>query len=60
MYIHRGLLLVIIIAFVFSPVILDWMSSNPAAWYRPYMAWLVMIVLAYGAQRYALHRERHD
>lgn len=60
MYIHRGLLLIIIMVFVFSPAILGWISNNPAAWYRPYLAWLSMIVLAYGAQRYAARKERHD
>ncbi len=60
MYIHRGLLLIIIMVFVFSPVIVDWISNNPEAWYRPYFAWLAMIALAYGAQRYALDKGRHD
>lgn len=60
MYIHRGLLLIIVMAFVFSPAIIGWITNNPTAWYRPFLAWLLMIILAYGAQRYASRKERHD
>lgn len=59
MYIHRGLLLIIIMVFVFSPAIQGWITNNQAAWYRPYIAWLFMISLVYAAQRYASRKERH-
>lgn len=51
MYIHRGLLLVFLVIFIFSPSIQDWISDNQAAWYRPYIAWLFIIIVAYMSQR---------
>lgn len=51
MYIHRGLLLVFLVMFVFAPAIQDWISNNQSAWYRPYIAWAFLIALAYRSQR---------
>lgn len=59
MHIHRGLLLVLIMVFIFSPSIQDWITNNNAAWYRPYIAWLVMIGVAYLIQRSAQRKDRH-
>lgn len=59
MYIHRGLLLVIMVIFIFSPAILSWISDNHAAWYRPYIAWSMIIGLAYIAQWWAGKRDPH-
>ncbi len=51
MYIHRGILLIIIMMFIFSPVAQEWMSNNNAQWYRPYIGWSVIIFITFIGQR---------
>ena len=50
MYIHRGILLLFLMMFVFSPTAQDWMSNNNAQWYRPFIGWAFIIFLAYISQ----------
>ena len=50
MYIHRGLVLVFLVIFIFSPSIQEWISNNSAEWYRPYIAWLMVIGFSYFSQ----------
>lgn len=45
MHINRVLLLVMILLFVFSPVIATWITSAPALWYRPQLVWLGLIAI---------------
>ncbi|HEY9034404.1 MAG TPA: hypothetical protein VIN71_10740 [Pseudomonadales bacterium] len=59
MYIHRGLLLVIMVIFIFSPAILDWITDNHAAWYRPFIAWLLVILLVWTAQWWSGRKDHH-
>ena len=59
MYIHRGLLLVFLVIFIFSPAIQDWISNNQAAWYRPYIAWVFIIIVAYLSQRRSNRKDVH-
>jgi uncharacterized membrane protein len=51
MYIPRGLLLVVIVIFIFSPTMQEWITHNQTAWYRPFLAWLGVIYLAYLGQK---------
>ncbi len=51
MYINRALLLIVGIAFIFFPVIEDWVSRGGAVWYRPYQLWLFIVIAAYWNQR---------
>jgi hypothetical protein len=51
MYINRALLLIVGIAFIFFPVIEDWVSGGGAVWYRPYQLWLLIVIAAYWNQR---------
>ncbi len=59
MYIHRGLLLVFLVILIFSPAIQDWISNNQAAWYRPYVAWMFIIIVAYLSQRRFKRKDIH-
>ena len=45
MHINRVLLLVMILLFVFSPVIRAWIVASPEAWYRPQLLWLGLILV---------------
>jgi len=51
MYINRALLLMVVTAFIFFPMIEEWVSRSGTAWYRPYQIWLIIIVAVYWNQR---------
>lgn len=51
MYINPTLLLLLALIFVFAPTIQDWVLSGGAAWYRPYLIWLLLIVFTAWTQR---------
>lgn len=43
MYIHRLILMFVLGAFLFSPIIIDWWVDSTGSWYRPFALWLVLI-----------------
>jgi hypothetical protein len=45
MHINRDLLLVMLLLFVFAPVIGHWITEEPARWYRPQIVWLGLILV---------------
>jgi len=45
------LLLIFLLLFIFSPSLISWVLNADGAWYRPYIIWLVVIVMAYFTQR---------
>lgn len=40
------LILLALVGYVFSPTIFTWMINPSGAWYRPFILWLVLILLA--------------
>ena len=51
MYINRSLLLLLAIAAVFIPSAQEWTTSGGAAWYRPYLVWALVVLVAWWNQR---------
>ena len=51
MYINRTLLLGLVLALIGTPFLYDWLTSDYSAWYRPYVVWSGMILLAWFGQR---------
>lgn len=51
MYINRTLLLGLVLALVALPFLMDWLTSDYTAWYRPYLVWGAMILAAWLGQR---------
>lgn len=51
MYINPTLLLLLALTFVFAPALQEWVLTGGVAWYRPYLAWIGMIVFIYWSQR---------
>ena len=47
MLIPRSIILLILVMFIFSPAIEQWVSNNQAAWYRPYVAWGLIILIVF-------------
>jgi len=60
MYIHRGLLLVFLVIFIFSPTIQEWITQENTHWYRPFLAWAAVIFLAYQLQKKTYARSSND
>lgn len=51
MYIHRALMLLLLMLYVFTPAIQEWVLSGGVEWYRPFLIWVVTIGVAYWWQR---------
>lgn len=49
-YINRTLLLLLTVAIVFIPSAQEWAISGSGAWYRPYLIWALVIVIAWWNQ----------
>ncbi len=41
------LLLLTLITFVFLPSLLQWMLDTSGSWYRPFIVWLVIIIVTF-------------
>ncbi len=57
MFLHRSALLMILGCFLAVPVLLDWWLAPSAAWYRPFLIWLLLIAFCLLLD---LRRGRHD
>lgn len=55
---QRLVILLLLVAYIFSPTVFSWVLDPQGAWYRPYLLWVVVIVIAYSLQ--ARKRKRHD
>ncbi|HTN30744.1 MAG TPA: hypothetical protein VL178_07900 [Pseudomonas sp.] len=47
MYIYRLVLLLVVGIYLFSPAIMDGWIQPGGAWYRPYLLWLILIVVTF-------------
>lgn len=55
MYLHPALLLLLLLMYAFTPAMQDWVLADGTAWYRPWLAWLLVIaVIAW------MNRRRND
>lgn len=58
MRISPSLLMFILIIFVFSPSLQEWMTQGGTAWYRPYILWLATIIFVWwSVKRYEQQRD---
>lgn len=47
---QRLVILLLLIAYIFSPSLFDWIINPEGAWYRPFVAWAMVIVIAFAIQ----------
>lgn len=47
---QRLVILLLLIAYIFSPTLFTWIINPEGAWYRPYLIWLLVIVIAFVIQ----------
>ncbi|MGK0442882.1 MAG: energy-coupling factor transporter transmembrane protein EcfT [Pseudohongiellaceae bacterium] len=57
MRINPALLLLILLLIVFTPSIHEWITETNSAWYRPYIAWFILIVFVFVSQRSVSNNE---
>lgn len=51
MHRQRPLFLLLLVGYIFSPTLFSWIVNANAAWYRPFIIWALIIVIAYLMQR---------
>jgi len=54
---QRLVILLLLIAYIFSPTAFDWIINPEGAWYRPYIAWMLVIAIAFVVQ---LRRKKYQ
>lgn len=47
---QRLVILLLLIGYIFSPTLFTWIINPEGAWYRPYLIWLLVIVIAFVIQ----------
>lgn len=48
---QRFVILLLLIAYIFAPTIFTWVINPAGAWYRPFIAWACIIIIAFVVQR---------
>lgn len=48
---QRPLLLLILVVYIFSPTLFSWIINPDGAWYRPYLVWVIIIIIAFFVQK---------
>lgn len=51
MHNQRLLILILLVAYIFSPTLFTWMVNPEGAWYRPYIIWAALIATAFIFQK---------
>jgi TctA family transporter len=47
---QRLVILLLLVAYIFSPSLFNWIINPEGAWYRPYIVWVIVIVIAFMMQ----------
>lgn len=47
---QRLIILLLLVAYIFSPSLFNWIINPEGAWYRPYVVWVIVIVIAFVMQ----------
>ena len=47
MQIYRLVLLLVVGIYLFSPAIMAWWANAESVWYRPYLLWLILILVTF-------------
>ncbi len=44
---RRPILLLLLIAYIFSPSLMGWIFDTNGVWYRPFIIWTIVIAIAF-------------
>ena len=56
---QRLIILLLLVSYIFSPTLFGWVINPEGSWYRPFIIWVLVIVIAYFIQA-ANKRRRND
>ena len=56
---QKPLLLLALVMYIFSPTLYSWISNPQGVWYKPFIIWVIVIVVAFVWQK-SKHREIVD
>lgn len=54
---QRPLLLLVLVAYIFSPALYTWVTDPAGVWYKPYIIWAVVVVIAFIIQSRNKHHD---
>ncbi len=54
------IIFLLLITYLFSPSLFSWMADPDGSWLRPYLAWSLVIVIAFIIQRRTLKHQSND
>lgn len=57
---QRLVILLLLVAYIFSPSLFKWMLNPEGAWYRPFIVWVVVIAIAFVMQLRRKRRHEFD
>lgn len=57
---QRLVILLLLIAYIFSPTLFSWIMNPEGAWFRPYIVWILVIIIAYLVQARRNRKRPHD
>ena len=49
------LILLLLLAYIATPLMLNWVTDPKGVWYKPFIIWLAVIVVAFIVERRASH-----
>lgn len=49
---QRFLFFTVLIAYIFTPTLFNWVVSPTGAWYKPFIVWILIVIGAYLLQKY--------
>lgn len=47
---QRLVIILLLVAYIFSPSLFSWILDPQGAWYRPFIVWVVVILIAFALQ----------
>jgi hypothetical protein len=57
---QRLVILLLLVAYIFSPRLFTWILNPEGAWYRPFIVWVVVIAIAFVMQLRRKRRHEFD
>lgn len=47
---QRPLILLLLLAYIFSPKLFSWVIDPIGGWYKPYIIWVIVVIVAFVIQ----------
>lgn len=44
------IILILLLTYIVAPPLLDWVTSPSGVWYKPFIVWLLVVIIAFVVQ----------